>query len=144
MTDIVDSATRSRMMAGIGRKDTRPERLVRSYLHRAGLRFRVHGKGLPGTPDLVLPRYRSVVFVHGCFWHRHLGCHLATNPSTRPEFWAAKFRANVLRDQRQSALLTASGWHVHVIYECEAEDVHALESLFFSIVATGAACDLPT
>src|SRR4051812_1880798 len=101
MVDVVDKATRSRTMSGIRGKDTQPELAVRRYLHSRGLRFRLHKKGLPGRPDLVFPRYRTVVFVHGCFWHRHSRCRFATNPATRPAFWAAKFAQNVARDKRQ-------------------------------------------
>lgn len=135
MTDIVSRETRSRMMASIGASNTLPELLVRSYLHGAGLRFRLHERALPGTPDLVLPKHRAVVFVHGCFWHRHAGCRFATTPATRPEFWAAKFASNVSRDKRQSRLLRAKGWRVFTVYECQANDVQALEALFFAIVA---------
>ena len=136
--DIVSRETRSRMMASIGATNTRPGLRVRSYLHRAGLRFRLHGKALPGTPDLVFPKHKAVLFVHGCFWHRHGGCRLATTPATRPEFWAAKFASNVARDKRQAELLRAKGWRVLTVFECETQDVHALESLFFAIVATPA------
>ena len=97
MTDIVDKATRSRMMASITAKDTKPEHVLRRALHAHGFRFRLHVRGLPGTPDLVLRRYRAVCFVHGCFWHRHEGSY-ATTPATRPEFWQAKFDDNVERD----------------------------------------------
>lgn len=126
------------MMAGIRGRDTRPELVVRRYLHAAGLRFRLHSKDLAGTPDLVLRRYRAVVFVHGCFWHRHEGCALASTPGTRPEFWAAKFAANVARDHRQAAALTASGWQVLRIWECEVESPEALDTLYWRIRASEA------
>ena len=119
--DVVDTATRSRMMAGIRGKDTRPEQIVRSFLHRAGLRFRLHAK-LPGKPDLVLPKYRAAVFVHGCFWHRHVGCRYATTPSSNIEFWQAKFDANVARDKRVSRELRKEGWHVFVVWSCRISD----------------------
>jgi len=119
--DVVDTATRSRMMAGIRGKDTRPEQIVRSFLHRAGLRFRLHAK-LPGKPDLVLPKYRAAVFVHGCFWHRHAGCRYATTPSSNIEFWQAKFDANVARDKRVSRELRKEGWHVFVVWSCRISD----------------------
>ena len=99
MTDVVDRATRSRMMSGIRGRDTKPEKQVRSFLHRAGLRFRLHAS-LPGKPDLVFPKHGAVVFVHGCFWHRHAGCRYATTPSSNVDFWQAKFDANVARDKR--------------------------------------------
>ena len=100
-------------------KNSTPERLVRSALHRAGFRFRLHDKRLPGRPDIVLPSRRAVVFVHGCFWHRHPGCRAASTPKTRTTFWQEKFDRNVQRDRRDQAALEASGWHVHVVWECE-------------------------
>ena len=118
MIDVVDQKTRSRMMSGIRGKDTRPEMLVRSGLHRLGFRFRLHARNLPGSPDLVLKRYRAVVFVHGCYWHRHEGCRYATTPATRPEFWQEKFEANVERDQRHQKMLREAGWRVFVVWEC--------------------------
>lgn len=118
MADIVSHAVRSRMMAAIKGKDTRPELIVRSYLHRAGLRFSLHRKDLPGRPDIVLPKYRTVVFVHGCFWHRHAGCRFATTPATRRKAWQAKFRSNVARDRRTLAELRRGGWQAEVVWEC--------------------------
>lgn len=115
--DVVDRATRSRMMSGIRGKNTKPELVVRSYLHRSGLRFRLHAS-LPGKPDLVLPKYRATVFVHGCFWHRH-GCGFTATPSTRTTFWQKKFDANIARDVRVRQQLTEQGWRVFVIWECE-------------------------
>ncbi|AAS97315.1 very short patch repair endonuclease [Nitratidesulfovibrio vulgaris] len=119
MADIVDSATRSRMMSGIKGRNTKPERLVRSYLHAAGFRFRLHRKDLPGCPDIVLPRYRAIIFVHGCFWHRHEGCNLASFPATRVDFWESKFAANVERDRRNETALAEAGWRVIIIWECQ-------------------------
>lgn len=113
-------------MRAIRGKDTVPERLVRSMAHRLGLRFRLHGKNLPGTPDLVFVKHRTVIFVHGCFWHRH-NCKLAAIPKTRPEFWALKFQANVDRDRRNKALLEQKGWRVVEIWECEARSSETLE-----------------
>ena len=118
MADIVDAKTRSRMMAGIRGKDTKPELLLRRALHSAGLRYRLHGARLPGKPDLVFAKYHAVVFVHGCFWHRHENCRFATTPATRPEFWESKFTANVQRDARNMSDLLAMGWHVAVVWEC--------------------------
>lgn len=119
--DIVDRATRSRMMSGIRGKNTRPELAVRSFLHRAGLRFRLHAK-LPGKPDLVFPKYRTVVFVHGCFWHRHEGCRYATTPANNPQFWRDKFTANVRRDTRVMQQLQELGWRVLVIWGCQLNE----------------------
>lgn len=118
MADIVDSATRSRMMAGIRGGNTKPEMVLRCGLHRLGFRFRLRVRTLPGRPDLVLPRYRAAIFVHGCFWHRHPGCRYATTPATRPEFWAAKFATNVARDRRSREALLAADWRVATVWEC--------------------------
>jgi len=119
--DVVDAVTRSRMMAGIRGKDTKPELIVRSFLHRAGLRFRLHAK-LPGKPDLVLPKYRAAVFVHGCFWHRHEGCRYATTPANNAAFWQEKFAANVRRDSLVRQQLEKLGWLVLVIWSCELDE----------------------
>ena len=118
VADIVDSQTRSRMMAGIRGKDTKPELALRRALHAQGFRYRLHAKGIPGKPDLVLPKYRAVLFVHGCFWHRHPGCRYSTTPATRPELWAAKFNANVTRDKAVRSTLLRAGWRVATIWEC--------------------------
>ena len=118
MADIVDKETRSRMMSGIRGKNTKPELIVRSFLHRAGLRFRLHAK-LPGRPDLVFPKYRTVVFVHGCFWHRHENCRFTTFPSSNVEFWKLKFDANVKRDKDAKAALRKLGWTVLVVWSCQ-------------------------
>jgi DNA mismatch endonuclease (patch repair protein) len=120
MTDRLSREARSRNMARIRGTNTRPEMLVRSELHAAGLRFRLHVRKLPGRPDIVLPRRGSVVFVHGCFWHRHPGCKLAATPSTNRDFWIAKFAENVARDARNDAALRAAGWKVYTIWECQA------------------------
>ncbi len=117
MADIVNKATRSRMMAGIRGRDTRPEVLIRSLLHRQGFRFRLHVQELPGKPDIVLPRYRAVVFVHGCLWHAH-GCHLFKWPQTRPGFWRDKITRNVANDERGTKALLTDGWRVGVVWEC--------------------------
>ncbi|MCZ8186205.1 MAG: very short patch repair endonuclease [Beijerinckiaceae bacterium] len=119
MNDIVDRETRSRMMAGIKGKNTGPELMLRRLLHQAGFRYRIHPKNLPGKPDIVLPRYRAAVFVHGCFWHRHPGCRYSTVPSSNTEFWNAKFAANVTRDAKKERALIAAGWRVAVVWECE-------------------------
>ncbi|MCC6772877.1 MAG: DNA mismatch endonuclease Vsr [Gemmatimonadaceae bacterium] len=133
MSDVVDPATRSRMMAGIRGKDTKPEMLVRRYLHGRGFRYRLHDRKLPGRPDLVLGRFRSVVEVRGCFWHGHHGCKYATRPRSNAAFWAAKLRANCERDSRNLAALEASGWRVLVIWECEVHDERALARLAHEI-----------
>lgn len=121
MTDIVDRATRSRMMSGIRGRDTKPEVTVRKYLHAQGLRYRIAPKTLPGKPDIVLPKYKTVVFVHGCFWHRHENCRFSATPATNVEFWQTKLKANVVRDARNTALLEQLGWRVLVVWECEVK-----------------------
>ena len=121
MTDSVDKATRSRMMSGIRSRNTKPELIVRSFLHRSGLRFRLHAK-LPGKPDLVLPKYRTAIFVHGCFWHRHPGCRYATTPDNNAEFWKDKFESNVRRDTRANRKLEDLGWRVLVIWSCQLNE----------------------
>lgn len=118
MTDIVDKQTRSRMMAGIKGKDTKPELVLRRALHARGFRYRLHSKTVPGRPDLVLSKHQAIVFVHGCFWHRHEGCRYTTTPSTRPEFWQAKFDANVARDRSVHDQLLDAGWRVATVWEC--------------------------
>jgi DNA mismatch endonuclease (patch repair protein) len=117
MIDIVDSTTRSRMMAGIRGRDTKPEKLIRSLLHREGFRFRVNRRDLPGKPDIVFPGLRAVVFVHGCFWHGH-DCPLFKLPGTRTEFWAAKIGKNRENDLKVTKELLAAGWRVGVVWEC--------------------------
>lgn len=117
MADIVSAATRSRMMAGIRAKDTRPEVAVRSGLHRRGLRFRLHDKSLPGRPDLVFARHRAVILVNGCFWHGHQ-CRLFKWPASRQEFWTSKISSNVRRDALNSRLLAETGWRIATIWEC--------------------------
>jgi len=106
------------MMATIRSRNTRPEMALRRALYRLGFRYRLHDRKLPGHPDLVLPKYRAVIFVHGCFWHRHSGCRYATNPATNTEFWERKFRENVERDERNIGKLRGQGWRIAVIWEC--------------------------
>ena len=118
--DTLSTEARSRLMSRIKGRDTKPELLVRSTAHRLGLRFRLHDTRLPGKPDLVLPKHRTVIFVHGCFWHRH-GCKLASNPKSRQDYWLPKFERNVRRDAEHRATLEAAGWRVVVIWECEAK-----------------------
>lgn len=119
MADVFTRAERSRVMSLIRSRDTRPERAVRSMLHRGGYRFRLHRADLPGSPDIVLAKYRTVIFVHGCFWHRHRGCRYATTPKSRTEFWVRKFESNVSRDREASGTLSGLGWQVLTIWECE-------------------------
>jgi DNA mismatch endonuclease (patch repair protein) len=124
--DTISFEARRRNMARIKSRNTKPEKLVRSLLHAMGYRFRLHGKNLPGTPDIVLPRYRSVIFVHGCFWHGHQGCNRATIPATRTNFWKAKIDSNRKRDERNTAALEKSGYRWLIIWQCETKDTTAL------------------
>lgn len=120
--DIIDKQARSRLMGRIRGKDTKPEMVVRRIAHRLGFRFRLHRSDLPGSPDLVFPGRRKVVFVHGCYWHRHPGCRLAYQPKSNVEFWTEKFAANVARDQKALQELRNQGWDTLVIWECDAKD----------------------
>lgn len=126
MTDIVSKEVRSRMMAGIKGKNTKPEIIVRRVLHRAGYRFRLHRKDLPGRPDLVLTRYNVAIFVNGCFWHGHDNCHLFRLPKSRKDFWEAKISANQARDMRKQKELTELGWRAGVVWECALKGKRAL------------------
>ncbi len=117
MADVVDPATRSRMMSGIRGKNTKPELTIRKALHARGFRYRVHCKDLPGNPDLCLPKYRAVIFVHGCFWHGH-DCHLFKWPKTRPEFWKGKIGRNQELDAESVMALERSGWRWARVWEC--------------------------
>lgn len=118
MADVVDTETRSRMMAGIRGRNTKPELALRKELHARGYRYRLHAPDLPGKPDIVLPRHRAVIFVHGCFWHRHPGCSYSTCPKSNEDFWTAKFAKNVERDERARRALLREGWRVALVWEC--------------------------
>ena len=134
--DTVDATTRSRMMSGIRSKNTKPELAVRKFLHANGFRYRIHRKDLPGNPDLVFPKLRLCLFVHGCFWHRHVGCRYTTSPKTRTHFWNEKFQKNVARDIANIQSLETSGWEVLIVWECQLrEDENALEKLLAKIEA---------
>ena len=116
------SEQRSRNMSAIKSKNTKPEIAVRKLLHSMGYRFRLHRKDLPGSPDIVLPKYKTVIFVHGCFWHRHKNCMYASTPKTRQEFWEAKFRENINRDKLNQENLSSKGWKIIIVWECEIKD----------------------
>lgn len=127
MADRVSEEKRSWIMSRVKGRDTSPERLVRSLLHRMGYRFRLHRKDLPGKPDIVLPRYKKVIFVNGCFWHQHPGCPQGRRqPKSNREYWGKKLEATVIRDQNNQLLLKERGWEVLVIWECELSDQHSL------------------
>ncbi len=119
MADKHTPAQRSRNMAHVRGRDTKPELAVRRLLHKMGYRFRLHRKDLPGRPDIVLPKYRKVLFVHGCFWHGHAGCRKAARPTSNSEFWNAKLDGNIERDQRVADELTSLGWTSAVLWQCE-------------------------
>ena len=127
------SEQRSRNMSAIKSKNTKPEIAVRKVLHSMGYRFRLHGKDLPGSPDIVLPKYRTVIFVHGCFWHRHKDCKYATTPKTREEFWNNKFRSNVERDLEIQEKIKNLNWRSVVIWECEIKDIENLRGKIINI-----------
>jgi DNA mismatch endonuclease (patch repair protein) len=119
---VVDTLTkekRSWNMSRVRNKNTKPELIVRSILHRNGYRYRLHKKDLPGHPDIVLPKFNAVIFVHGCFWHRHKNCPDATTPKTRTEFWLTKFKNNIERDKKNKVSLIQTGWRVIIVWECE-------------------------
>lgn len=120
MVDVVDRQTRSRMMSGIRGKNTKPEIVIRKALHAGGFRFRLHRKGLPGSPDIVLPKYRAVILINGCFWHGH-DCCLFKWPKTRPDFWREKIEGNIARDLRNQAELKKLGWRLCILWECEVK-----------------------
>lgn len=124
-------------MRAVRSRDTSPEFAVRRIAHRLGLRFRLHRRNLPGTPDLIFPRHRLAVFVHGCFWHRHLGCPRATTPKTRAAYWQAKFERTVDRDSAATAALNKSGWRVLIIWECWLREPGLVEDALLSRTVRG-------
>jgi DNA mismatch endonuclease (patch repair protein) len=132
--DHLSSEQRSAHMARVRGRNTKPELAVRSVAHAMGLRFRLHRADLPGTPDIAFPKHRMVVLVHGCFWHRHMGCRRCSTPSSRRTFWEAKFEATVARDNRQMRELEALGWRVVVIWECETKDPSLVRARISGVV----------
>ena len=136
--DHLTEGERSALMGRIRGKNTKPEMIVRRTAHRLGYRFRLHYKDIPGTPDLVFTRRRKVVFVHGCWWHRHQGCPKASSVRTRPEFWEAKFARNVVRDAKTEAALHAAGWEVLVVWECETKRADEVEALLVDFLGSTA------
>jgi DNA mismatch endonuclease, patch repair protein len=122
MADVFSKAKRSEVMARIKGSNTKPEIAVRSILHRLGFRFRLHSKVLIGRPDIVLPKWKTVVFVHGCFWHQHRNCQFAYTPKTRRSFWVNKFAANLARDEKVKSQLARMGWRVITVWECEVSN----------------------
>ncbi len=134
--DRITKERRSWNMSRIRAKNTKPELAVRSLLHRMGYRFRIHHGGLPGKPDIVLPKYQTVIFVHGCFWHRHSGCKYAYKTKSREAFWSIKFNDNIQRDIEVSQKLNELGWNILIIWECEISDTVVLERKIESFLHT--------
>ncbi|MEB0075833.1 DNA mismatch endonuclease Vsr [Pseudomonas sp. CCI3.2] len=136
MTDVVDAAIRSRMMSGIRATNTNPELLIRKALHAKGFRFRIHVKHLPGKPDLLLPKYKAALFIHGCFWHGH-ACRYFKVPKTRTDFWLEKIGKNQIRDNRQVEALSALGWRVLIVWECAVRSMKKEKSpLLVDLIAS--------
>jgi DNA mismatch endonuclease, patch repair protein len=144
--DIVTPAKRSLMMSGIRGKNTKPELAVRKLVHGLGYWFRLHRRDLPGSPDLALPRLKKVIFVHGCFWHRHQGCKFACTPKSNVEFWQTKLNENIRRDTTARHALCSTGWEVLIVWECEVSNLPALSqklSTFLSTDAEGSSIQVP-
>jgi DNA mismatch endonuclease (patch repair protein) len=137
MADVHSKETRSYNMSRIRSKDTKPEMLVRKFLHKNGFRYRLHVKGLPGKPDIVLPKYKTVIFVHGCFWHGHEGCKYASIPKTRTEWWFNKITGNKQNDENSKVKLEMRGWKTLIVYTCNLKSkvlISTLNDLILSIV----------
>jgi DNA mismatch endonuclease (patch repair protein) len=135
--DVLTPSQRSKCMSAIKGKNTRPELIVRSMLHRLGFRFRLHRRDLPGTPDIVLPKHRAVIFVHGCFWHMHKCRYGTVKPSTHAEFWRAKREGTVRRDKSHIEDLRKQGWRVLTVWECEIPDIKPLEKRIVHFLSYG-------
>ena len=138
MSDTVSKEQRRLNMSRIKSRDTRPEKTVRSAIHRLGFRFRTHSTALPGKPDIVLRKHKTVIFVHGCFWHRHQGCKRCTTPTSNEDYWIPKLCGNVARDKLHKRALTKLGWRVLVIWECETKDVERLIRKMHRLLGAGA------
>ena len=139
MADVFSEEKRSWIMSRVKGRDTTPELAVRSIIHRHGYRFRLHRKDLPGCPDIVLPRHRKIVFVHGCFWHGHKGCGKSSRPATNRKFWNTKIDGNIARDKKAVGRLRRSGWSVLVVWECELRDPQKLERRLLRFLSDGRA-----
>ncbi|WP_421868112.1 very short patch repair endonuclease [Motiliproteus sp.] len=119
MADIISKHGRAKLMSRIKSRDTQPEMVVRRYLHKLGFRYQLHRRDLPGKPDMVLPKYKAVIFVHGCFWHHHRACDRSRVPKTNQQFWQQKFDDNRKRDRRATKTLRSNGWRVFIVWECQ-------------------------
>ncbi len=137
MSDTMTPEERSARMSLVRNKDSKPEMRVRSVVHRLGYRFRLHNRKLPGKPDIVLPRHRKIIFVHGCYWHQHGVCRALAIPENNPDFWRKKFAENVQRDENIIRELTELGWQVLVVWECETKDAIALKEKLASFLHPG-------
>lgn len=142
MDDVPEA--RRRLMANVRSADTKPELIVRRTAHALGYRYRLHVRSLPGSPDLVFSRKKKIVFVHGCFWHRHEGCSRTTFPKTRADYWNAKFLANVARDAAQATVLRGLGWSVLTIWECETRNRFLLQQMISNFLSDDAASGEPS
>lgn len=134
MADVFERDKRSEIMSSIRGRNTKPELVVRRIAHRLGFRFRLHRKDLPGRPDIVFPRYRAVIMVHGCFWHRHPNCKYAYSPKSRVQFWEKKFNDNVARDRRNEVALSDLDWKTMIVWECETKDHAAVAARIISFL----------
>lgn len=147
MTDTLSPEQRSQLMAKVHGKDTAMEKKVRSYLHKRGYRFRKYVAGLPGSPDIVLPKYRATIFIHGCFWHGHPGCRKSCLPTTRQAFWEEKRKANLERDARKITELINLGWRIAVVWQCSLEKTEMLNNTIVSleewITSEESRCEIP-
>lgn len=132
--DVFSPEKRSQVMSRIRSKDTKPEKIIRSILHKLGFRFRINRKDLPGKPDIVLPKYRTVIFVHGCFWHQHEGCKIASKPKSNSEYWKTKFIKNIERDKKNQEELKLMGYRVIIIWECEAKVIQKSPEILKSML----------
>ena len=135
--DVFDSDKRSEIMSRVKGKNTAPEMRVRTILHALGFRYRLHNKLLPGNPDIVLKKHEAVIFVHGCFWHGHIGCSRSRRPQTRRKFWNRKLDETILRDKRNITTLRSLGWSVHLIWECETKNRKSLKEKLDVILRPG-------
>lgn len=126
MADTVSKSVRSRIMSSVKQRHTKPEMIVRSLLHRLGFRFRLHRKDLPGSPDIVLPKFHTAIFVHGCFWHQHKNCSKSRRPSSNQNYWNTKLDENISRDKRKERELSKLGWRVATVWQCEIRDLETL------------------
>lgn len=135
--DVFSKEQRSKIMSRVGGKNTKPELVVRSLIHKMGYRFRLHRRDLPGNPDIVLPRNKKAVFVHGCFWHGHEGCPRAKRPDTNKSFWDQKLNKNMDRDRENIKNLKALGWDTLIVWTCEVKDADTLKNKLLSFLETG-------